>query len=53
MRLERKPEDQRPYIPKNTVELYLRLAHVRGLLGPAELAKIALQSGIDRLRSGG
>jgi ferredoxin len=51
MHLERKPKEYQPYVPENSMEMYLRLARTRGVLGPGEIAKTALHSGIDRIRA--
>ena len=51
MSLFRKPAKEAPYVPKDSIELYLRLARARGLLGPTELARLAMKSGLDRLKA--
>ncbi len=51
MYLERKPEYEQPYIPKNYVENTLRLARQRGTIKTPELVKMAIRSKIDRLLS--
>ncbi|MCZ7553507.1 MAG: 4Fe-4S binding protein [Anaerolineales bacterium] len=51
LRLERKPAAELPHVPDNSLMMYLQLARARGVLGPSEIARTALQSGIDRLRA--
>ncbi len=49
LRLERKPDDQVPPVPRTAIESAYRLARARGKLGPASLAWTALRSKLDRL----
>jgi len=51
LRLERKPEAELPRVPDSSLMMYLQLARARGVLGPGEIVRTALQSGIDRLRT--
>jgi Na+-translocating ferredoxin:NAD+ oxidoreductase subunit B len=44
--LERKAKT--PPVPKNIVNLFFRMAHARGKLGPVHLARLATRSAIDR-----
>ena len=50
--LERKPQAEQPDVPADIARTMLRLAHARGKLGPLEMARLAVQSGIDRLLVG-
>ncbi len=47
--LERKPEQEQHYVPRNTVENMLRLSRQRGVLKTPELVMMALRSKVDRL----
>jgi electron transport complex protein RnfB len=47
--LVRKPETEQPKVPRDIVEASLNLARSRGKLGPLSLAKMQLQSKLDRL----
>jgi electron transport complex protein RnfB len=49
IQLNRKPENEVPHVPQNTIELYARVARARGVL--PEIGKMAFRSGMDRLRS--
>ena len=49
IQLKRKPENEVPHVPQNTLELYARVAAAHGVL--PEIGKMALRSGMDRLRS--
>ena len=46
--LERKPEDEQPYIPKDTVENLMRLGRQRGVINTPNLVMMGLRSKIDR-----
>jgi Pyruvate/2-oxoacid:ferredoxin oxidoreductase delta subunit len=46
--LERKPEAEQPYIPKNTVENWMRLGRQRGVINKPNLVMMRLRSKIDR-----
>ena len=47
--LVRKPEFEQPQMPRNIIELYIRLAQARGKLGLADVIKMPLRSMIDGL----
>lgn len=47
--LARKPPAEQPHVPQDIARTMLRLAQVRGRLGPVELGKLALQSLHDRI----
>ncbi len=47
--LVRKPESEQPETPGTVIETGLKLGRARGKLGPMSLAKMQLQSKIDRL----
>lgn len=47
--LVRKPEEEQPYVPNNTVENLLRLSRQRGVVNTPDLVKMGLKSKIDRL----
>jgi electron transport complex protein RnfB len=47
--LVRKPETEQPEVPRDIVEASLKLARSRGKLGALSLAKMQLQSKLDRL----
>jgi Fe-S-cluster-containing hydrogenase component 2 len=49
MHLERKPEYEQPYIPKDNVENFLRMARQRGTIKTPDLVMMAIRSKIDRL----
>jgi ferredoxin len=49
--LVRKAPDEQPAIPKNVVQMTIRLAQSRGRLGPLQLARMAARSAADRIRS--
>jgi ferredoxin len=49
MRLERKTDDEQPYIPRNNVENVLRIARKRGTLKAPDLVKMFVRSKVDRL----
>jgi Fe-S-cluster-containing hydrogenase component 2 len=46
--LERKPEGEQPYIPKDTTENLLRLGRQRGVIKTPDLVMMGLRSKIDR-----
>jgi electron transport complex protein RnfB len=47
--LARKPADQQPHVPKDTVGTNIRLAQARGRLGVPELIGMMVRSKVDRL----
>lgn len=47
--LSRKAAAEQRSVPRNIVELYLRMAWSRGKMGPLSLARLALRSAADRL----
>ncbi len=47
--LVRKPESEQPVTPANAIETGLKLGRARGKLSPINVAKMQLQSKIDRL----
>lgn len=49
MQLQRKPEKEQPYVPKNIVENTLRLARQRGVMDTGDMVMLALKSKVDRL----
>jgi Fe-S-cluster-containing hydrogenase component 2 len=49
MQLERKPEHEQPYVPKDIQENFLRLARQRGTIKTPDLVKMAIRSKVDRL----
>lgn len=49
MRLERKPEDEQPYVPKNLRENLFLLGRKRSVVKTPELVKLAVRSKIDRI----
>jgi Na+-translocating ferredoxin:NAD+ oxidoreductase subunit B len=49
--LQRKPQQDVPYVPHNSVEMHLRLARTRGKLSPASLLQMGVRSRIDRWRA--
>jgi len=49
MHLERKPEYEQPYVPKDAQENFLRLARQRGTIKTPDLIKMAIRSKVDRL----
>jgi Na+-translocating ferredoxin:NAD+ oxidoreductase subunit B len=49
--LVRKPEVQQPKVPKDVVQMTIRLAQARGKLKPLQMAGLASRSAIDRLRA--
>ncbi len=49
--LVRKPEAQQRFVPKDVVQMTIRLAQSRGRLRPLQIARIAAHSAIDRLRA--
>jgi electron transport complex protein RnfB len=51
LRMERKPDQEQPYVPRNTVENFMRMARQRGVLKTPELVMMALRSRVDRLLS--
>lgn len=48
--LVRKPEDQQRPLPQSLMDANLRLARARGVFGPRDLARLAIQSKHDRAR---
>ncbi|MBN1147550.1 MAG: 4Fe-4S binding protein [Anaerolineales bacterium] len=49
LRLQRKPDEEQPYVPRNTVETHLRLARQRGVIHNTDLVMMAVRSKVDRL----
>jgi ferredoxin len=49
--LARKPEAQQRAVPKDVVQMSIRLAQARGRLGLLQMAHIATRSAVDRLRA--
>ncbi len=49
--LVRKPDADQPKVPKNVVQMTIRLAQSRGKLSPLKMARLATRSAIDRLRA--
>ena len=49
--LQRKPEAEQPRVPRNVVELNLRLAQARGKLGPGSMIRMVARSAVDRVVS--
>ncbi|MBN1246833.1 MAG: 4Fe-4S dicluster domain-containing protein [Anaerolineae bacterium] len=49
--LERKPPAEQPKVPPDIARTMIRLAQIRGKLGPVEMAKLLLQSVRDRVAS--
>jgi Na+-translocating ferredoxin:NAD+ oxidoreductase subunit B len=47
----RKPESQQRAVPKDVVQMTIRLAQARGKLGPLQMARLASRSAIDRFRA--
>ncbi len=48
LRLVRKPDTERPKVPRNVVDASIWLARERGKLGPRELIKMQVKSKVDR-----
>ncbi len=46
--LARKPEPEQPYVPRNIIESYARLARARGKLGIKDVVRLPLRSAVDR-----
>jgi len=51
MKLKRKPENDQPYIPKNSTENLIRLARKRGVISTPDLIMMGLRSRVDRFLS--
>ncbi len=51
LHLERKPQAEQAYIPKDIVETTIQLGKVRGKLNNADLVKMMVKSKVDRLLS--
>jgi Fe-S-cluster-containing hydrogenase component 2 len=49
--LARKPEAQQRAVPKDMVQMTIRLAQSRGRLGLLQMAHIATRSAVDRFRT--
>jgi Na+-translocating ferredoxin:NAD+ oxidoreductase subunit B len=49
--LARKPEAQQRPVPKDVVQMTIRMAQSRGRLGPLQMARIGIRSAVDRLRA--
>jgi ferredoxin len=49
--LVRKPEAEQPRVPRNVVELNLRMAQARGKLGPGSMIRMVARSAVDRVVS--
>jgi Na+-translocating ferredoxin:NAD+ oxidoreductase subunit B len=49
--LVRKPDAQQRPVPKNVVQLVIRMAQSRGKLSYLQMARMASKSGIDRIRA--
>jgi Fe-S-cluster-containing hydrogenase component 2 len=49
MQLQPKPKEEQPYVPRNIVENMLRLGRQRGVMRNRDLAKMMVQSKVDRL----
>ena len=49
--LSRKPESQQRAVPKDVVQMTIRLAQSRGKLGPLQLAQMVTHSAVDRFRA--
>ena len=49
--LARKPEAQQRSVPKDVVQMTIRLAQSRGRLSPLQMAHIATRSAVDRFRA--
>lgn len=48
--LQRRPEEEIPHVPRNTLEMHLRLARARGRLPAGSLVGMGVRSQIDRVR---
>jgi NAD-dependent dihydropyrimidine dehydrogenase PreA subunit len=53
LKLERKPPEEQPHVPRTSVETHIRVARARGLLRPPEMIKMLLKGAVDRLRARG
>lgn len=51
--LQRKPDAQQPRVPRNVVELNIRMAQSRGKLGPGSMIRMVARSAVDRVISKG
>ncbi|MRR31529.1 4Fe-4S dicluster domain-containing protein, partial [bacterium] len=51
MSLVRKPASDQPKIPLNTLHTYVKMGWQRRKMTPGSLSRLALRSGIDRLRA--
>jgi Na+-translocating ferredoxin:NAD+ oxidoreductase subunit B len=49
--LRRKPEADQPRVPRNVVELNIRMAQARGKLGPGSMIRMVARSAVDRVVS--
>jgi Na+-translocating ferredoxin:NAD+ oxidoreductase subunit B len=49
--LARKPDAQQRPVPKDVVQMTIRMAQSRGRLGPLHMARIGIRSVVDRLRA--
>ena len=47
--LQRKPDFEQPYVPKNTVDANIRLGRARGKMSNSELLGMVVKSKVDRL----
>ena len=47
--LVRKPGPEQPEVPKDMIQLSLKLGQKRGKLGPMELVKMQVKSKLDRI----
>lgn len=48
--LQRRPEAEVPFVPRNTIEMHLRLSRARGKLSTGGLVSMGLRSQLDRVR---
>ena len=49
--LVRKPDSQQRAVPKDVVQMTIRLAQSRGKLGPLQMARMGTRSAVDRVRA--
>ena len=49
LNLHRKPEQEQPYVPKNTADAHIKLGKTRGKLKNSELIGMVVKSKVDRL----
>jgi Fe-S-cluster-containing hydrogenase component 2 len=47
--LARKPKSEQPRVPRTIAGTMIRLARGRGKLGPVDLVKMLIKSGVDKL----